>query len=119
MGCNFSSSKVYTHIYEERSNIKNLKPAFDKLRLVEAEVGKLYKVFESIGLSNTGYINAVELLIFLRVESSKTFVLRLFEISLKSEDGHNEDLSQLRLNFETFVLTVHSCCIIDPGELGM
>jgi hypothetical protein len=107
MGCGTST---YPDVYSKNSKgLIELKPAFDALRLSENDIGKLYKYFKTIDLTDSGTIEVAELEVYLQTEQVPftTRVLRMYDYDNSGQ-----------LDFQEFVFMLWNYCTLDKQHFG-
>lgn len=98
MGCTPSK---FVNVYSTNKRVASYKREFEVLCLSEADVGKLFQIFQNVDVDGSGNIELAELLVHLDVERTP-FTKRIF--SLFDEDGSGE------IDFREFVLSVWNYC---------
>jgi Ca2+-binding EF-hand superfamily protein len=107
MGCGMSS---YPDIYSKNNKgLFELKPAFDALKLSENDIGRLYKYFRELDLTDSGTIEVAELEVYMKTESVP-FTMRV----LKMYDYDNTG----QLDFQEFVFMLWNYCTLDRQHFG-
>ena len=95
-------------IYAKHSHLLTWKNDFDALMVVDADLEKLYRLFQDIDKDGSGEIDLVELIHYLRLERTK-FNKRVFTIF--DEDGSGE------IDFREFVVALWNYCTMGKSAL--
>lgn len=82
---------------------------FVALNITKSELTKLYKIFRSVDIDNSGSIDAAELLASLDVEDTP-FTSRVFSIFDSNNSG--------KVDFREFVLALWNYCTLGNSTLG-
>ena len=104
MGLCSSSKSIYT----KYTHLAQWKGDFDALMVVDADLEKLYKLFQAIDKDGSGEIDLVELMHYLRLTRTK-FNKRVFTIF--DEDGSGE------IDFREFVVALWNYCTMGKSTL--
>lgn len=106
MGCN--QSKEFEILIRSKE-FQSWNIDFKKLYINDYYLQKLYKIFLTIDLDNSGKIGFIELLTLLNVENTK-FTGRIFSIFDNDNSGE--------IDFYEFVLTLWNYCTLSRTTLG-
>jgi Ca2+-binding EF-hand superfamily protein len=100
----------YSDVYDKNRQLEAWRPQFEALQLKRKEIGKLYRIFRTADVDNSGTIGLPELLGLMDVERTP-FSERVF--SIFDEDGSGE------IDFREFVLSLWNYCTLSAATLGL
>jgi Ca2+-binding EF-hand superfamily protein len=108
LSCSTATRRHYLNIYSTEPEIVRWRPVFEALRLCEADIGRLRRIFRSIDVDNSGSIELLELLMYMDIERTP-FTKRIF--SIFDDDGSNT------VDFKEFVMALWNYCTLGKATL--
>eukprot|EP01038_Epipyxis_sp_PR26KG_P009777 gene9777-13152_t len=103
MGCGKSHGRVYDH-----RHLVKWKPQFELLFLSKYDVGRLFEVFRTIDMNDSGTIGLTEMLVHLDLDKTQ-FIERVFLLFDDNGSG--------AVDFCEFVVSVWNYCTLGPASL--